>query len=279
MTALIAGCGDLGTQIGLLFADQGWDVHGIRRSPEKLPETINGIRADLGTQVPAVPPETEIVVMATAADERTEHAYRQAYLDALRNLLHGIRTSGAWPRRMLLISSTSVYGPQEGVVDEETPAHPATATGAILLQAEKLLRDQMPRATVLRLSGLYGPGRTRLIDQVRAGIAADRPDRYTNRIHRDDAAAATVHLTTRVDEPAPLYLGTDDEPAPRSAVLAFLAQQLDVPAPQTAVDTVTPPGGRRCSNARLTATGFRLRYPSFREGYEAVLAETGSRHP
>lgn len=281
MTVLIAGCGDLGTEAGLRFAAAGHRVMGWRRSPGKLPAQLEGAAVDLAGELPPIPADTEIVVMATAAAARTEAAYRSAYVDALRNLLDALERDGVRPRQLLLVSSTAVYGENDGgTVDERTPARPASATGRILLEAEELLHARVPSGVVLRLGGIYGPGRTRLIDQVRSGTAVvPDPPRPTNRIHRDDAAAAIVHLTTAVEAPEPVYLGVDEEPAELGEVLRFLAAELGVPEPPAGPDTSSRGGDKRCSSARLAATGFRFRYPTFREGYRAVLAGEGVRHP
>jgi len=281
MTVLIAGCGDLGTEAGLRFAAAGHRVVGWRRSPGKLPAQLEGAAVDLAGELPSIPADTEIVVMATAAAARTEAAYRSAYVDALRNLLDALERDGVRPRRLLFVSSTAVYGENDGgTVDERTPARPASATGRILLEAEELLHARVPSGVALRLGGIYGPGRTRLIDQVRSGTAVvPDPPRPTNRIHRDDAAAAIVHLTTAVEAPEPVYLGVDEEPAELGEVLRFLAAELGVPEPPTGPDTSSRGGDKRCSSARLAATGFRFRYPTFREGYRAVLAGEGVRHP
>lgn len=293
MTVLIAGCGDLGTEAGLRFAAAGHRVIGWRRSPEKLPAQLEGAAVDLTGPLPEIPADTDIVVIATAAAERTEAAYRSAYVDALANLLDAMEHDGVRPRRVLFVSSTAVYGENDGgEVDEATPARPSTATGKILREAEELLHARLPSAVVLRLGGIYGPGRTRLIDQVRQGTAViPDPPRLTNRIHRDDAAAAIVHLATAIEAPEPLYVGVDSEPAELGAVLRFLAAELGMPEPPAAAvaaerDGNNAPGGtnarggdKRCSNRRLISTGFRFRYPSFREGYRAVLAGDGVRHP
>ncbi|GER22786.1 hypothetical protein NCCP1664_12830 [Zafaria cholistanensis] len=308
MHVLIAGCGDLGTEAGLRFAAAGHTVTGWRRSPEKLPAPIQGVAADLTGELPAAPEDTGVVVITPAAPNRTEQAYRATYLGGVAHVLDALERGGIHPRRILLVSSTAVYGDAAGGwVDEDTPARPASATGAILREAEELLWVRRPDGIVLRLSGIYGPGRTRLIDQVRSGTAA-RPGRPqpTNRIHRDDAAAAIVHLTTAVTDPDPLYLGTDDEPAELADVLDFLAAELGLPgseppdpelrgsglpepapagqggAPASgAVPTGTPGrgGNRRLSNARLRGTGLGLEYPTYREGYRAMLAGRGVRHP
>ena len=280
MSVVIAGCGDLGTEIGLRLADLGHEVLGLRRRADLLPPPLAGLPVDLSTEAPELPGDVEHLVIATAADGRTPEDYRAAYHDGLRHLLDGVRASGALPRRALLFSSTAVCGDADGAeVTEDTPPDPATPTAEILLETEELFHEQFPHGTVLRLSGLYGPGRTRLIDKVRSGGAAGGAA-WTNRIHRDDAAAAAVHLLTMDAQPLTLYLGTDDEPAPERDVLEFLAWELGVPAPEDVPEADAPrSGSRKLSNRRLHESGFELRYPTYREGYRAVLAGEGVRHP
>jgi nucleoside-diphosphate-sugar epimerase len=132
-------------------------------------------------------------------------------------------------------------------------------------------------ATVIRFGGIYGPSRTRLIDSLRAGSATcvAQPPLYTNRIHRDDCAAALAHLMT-LAEPESLYLGVDDDPAPQCQVLGWLAARLGVAGPRVVAEQAAARGQRankRCRNTRLRASGFRFRYPSYRDGYRAMLAE------
>lgn len=281
MTVLIAGCGDLGTEIGLRFADLGHHVVGLRRNAGILPGAISGQSIDLSRQKPVVPPDTEIVVVAIAAGGPTPEAYRAAYVDGLRNLLDALDEARVTPRRVLLVSSTAVYDVSDGSwVDEQTPANPKPGTDAILFEAERMLHSRIPTAVVLRLAGVYGPGRERLITQVREGRATvSARSRHTNRIHRDDAAAAIVHLMLREEQPAPLYLGVDNAPVVSNDVLTFLAGELDLPEP-TAGETDSGRGGdKRLRNQLLLDTGFRFTYPSYREGYRAILAGRGTRHP
>jgi len=291
MTVLIAGCGDLGTEVGLRFAALGQHVVGLRRNATVLPAGIEGQSVDLSVAKPIVPSDTEIVIVAIAAGNPDPAVYRAAYVDSLRNLLDALDEARVTPRRVLLVSSTAVYDvSDESWVDEQTPANPRPGTDAILLEAERMLHARIPAAVVFRLSGIYGPGRERLIRQVREGRATvSASARHTNRIHRDDAAAAIVHLMQREEEPAPLYIGVDSAPVRINEVLIFLAAELGLPTPTPeTTPTADAPGptnesrrggDKRLRNRLLLETGFTFSYPTYREGYRAVLAGGSIRHP
>jgi nucleoside-diphosphate-sugar epimerase len=282
VTVLIAGCGDLGTQAGLLFAAQGHRVVGLRRSASVLPPDIEGRSVDLRTQVPVVDADTDVVVIALSAGQRTAEAYRATYLDGVRHVLDGLDAVGASPSRTILVSSTAVYNVTDGRwIDEEAEPTADSPTATVLRETEALLRQRVPKAVVLRLGGIYGPGRERLITQVREGTARiPAGSMFTNRIHRDDAAAAIVHLATLRGRPLEVCLGVDDEPAQLGDVLTFLAAELGVPAPGPGEGAPREGGGdKRISNALLRSTGFAFTYPTYREGYRALIAGTGTRHP
>ena len=121
---------------------------------------------------------------------------------------------------------------------------------------------------------------------MRAGAGLSAQSRHTNRIHRDDAAAAIVHLLLRPEQPAPLYLGVDNEPVRSDEVLSFLAAELGLPEP--ALNESEQPtrtresqrgGDKLLNNQLLRDTGFTFTYPTYREGYRAMLAGLGIRHP
>jgi nucleoside-diphosphate-sugar epimerase len=218
------------------------------------------------------------VFYTAAAGRGGEGSYRAVYVEGVRNLLDALARQSVAPRRIFFTSSTAVYGQSDGEwVDESSPTLPVDFRGRVLLEGERLLAEGPLAATVVRLGGIYGPGRTRLVESVRAGTARLAPGgpHYTNRIHRDDCAGALRHLA-ELAGPAGLYLGVDDEPADRAEVLRWLAERLGVPAPRVEADadaTADARGGsKRCSNARLRAAGYELRYPTFREGYAALMA-------
>ena len=275
---LIAGCGDLGIALGQLLIAQGCDVTGLRRSAAPLPAGMRCVQADVVSPptlsgLAALRPQ--ILVYSVAADAQTDASYRSHYVDGLRHMLAAL--ADVELRQVFFVSSTRVYGQEiqgqdSGLwLDETTPAMPADFGGEHLLQAEALLAG-LP-GTALRLSGIYGPGRHRLLALARQPQSWPAQNPWTNRIHRDDAAAFIAALISRRLDGAGLedcYLVTDGCPAPQYAVLQWLAQQLNVDAS----DVTAPPatGGKRLRNARMLATGFRLRYPDYRAGYAAEIA-------
>ena len=261
---LIAGCGDLGNRIpGML---QGWQVSGLRRNIARLGKDIVPLRADLSD--PATLNDAagfwDAVIYTATPAERTPEGYRQAYVDGLRNLAECIETP-----RLVMVSSTAVYGQDEGEwVDEAAPTAPARFNGEILLEAERV--THAAGGIVVRFSGIYGPGREYLIRKVQRGPVACRrePPIWTNRIHADDCAAVLAHLV-ELDAPDRLYVASDARPASRWEVLEWLAERLDAPGPVEAQDGAGQ--GKRVCADRLLATGVELRYPDFRSGYGEIL--------
>lgn len=209
--------------------------------------------------------------------------YRAIYVDALGNVLDALGTRP--PRLFLYTGSTSVYGQSDGGwVTEETPPQPTTDGVRVLLEAEHLLADRaagrFPSA-IVRFSGIYGPGRSHLLDLLRAGgaILPGRPDAWMNRIHRDDAAAALEHLLLHppTTPGCGVFNATDDEPARQGDVVAWLCGKLGRTPPRFDESAGPPRHGagagasRRISNTRLRAAGWRPAYPTYREGFAAQL--------
>jgi nucleoside-diphosphate-sugar epimerase len=286
MKVLIAGCGDVGTALGLRLAGAGHEVWGLRRDPTWLsaaPPEIQPLAADLTepATLAALPGGLEAVAYTAAAGASTEPAYQAAYVQGLANLLGVLAARGEPIRRVLFTSSTAVYGQAAGEwVDETSPTEPPGFSGRTLLEAERVLAEGPYPGIAVRLGGIYGPGRTRLLRQVLAGEARlPAEPAYTNRIHRDDCAGLLAHLLA-LPAPQPLYLGVDHDPADLRDVYLWLAEQLGAPPPQAAEPgAATSPGARtragskRCNNARLLASGYRFLYPTFREGYGEMIRE------
>jgi nucleoside-diphosphate-sugar epimerase len=288
MRVLIAGCGYVGSELARRLGAEGDDVFGLRRRPEGLPPGVKAIAADLSDSATlrGLPDDLDAVVYAASADAFDDGAYRAAYVDGLRNLLGALAESGGRPGRVLYASSTAVYAQNAGEwVDESSETEPRSFSGQRVLEGERVLLGAGVPGTVLRLGGIYGPGRTRLVESVRSGRAVVRAGEphYTNRIHRDDAAGALAHLL-RLPAPLPVYLGVDREPADEALVLRWLADRLGVTPPpvepaeplatgrEDAAGARRPRGSKRCANDRLLASGYRFLWPTFREGYGALIA-------
>lgn len=271
-TVLIAGCGDLGQRVGRLLLERGYRVIGLRRQVATLPAGIEPLAADLAAAPPRLPAIDQVVFCA-APDGPDEMAYRRVYETAWRNLLAALAGASRPPGRVLLVTSTRPYAQTDGAwVDEDSPVSAHDAQAACLLDAESRLRDSGLPGVVLRPAGLYGAGEGPLLRSLRegrAGIAAGQPQ-WRNRIHRDDAARAIVHLLG-LPGPAPVYLGVDCEPTDHAAMLRELAGWIGAPAPQVLDHLASGSANRRCRNARLLASGFRFLYPTWREGYRALL--------
>jgi nucleoside-diphosphate-sugar epimerase len=272
---LIAGCGYVGSALAARLAAEGHEVYGMRRNPAALPPGVRPVAADLRdpATLDDLPTGVTAVFYTAAADGGSDDEYRAAYVDGPRNLLAALVARGERPRRVVFTSSTSVYGQAAGEwVDEDSPTEPEGFGGRRMLEGEALVRGGPFPGVVLRLGGIYGPGRTSYIDRVRSG-AAECPAEttYTNRIHRDDCAGALRHLML-LHAPLPVYVGVDRAPADTCEVMRWLASTLGRPAPARA----TSPATRRRSNKRgrsdrLVASGYEFIYPTYREGFAALL--------
>lgn len=279
---LILGCGDIGERLaGQLPAEQ-FQVTGLRRHPPATDTANVHYRACDVTDRAALAASlgegfAQIVITMTPA-ERSDEGYRRAYVATCENLLHSLRAQKQTPELIVFVSSSGVYGQHDGSwVDETSPAEPANFSGKRLLEAEQLIATSGFAYCIVRFSGIYGPGRNRLIEQVRQGRAV-LSGSYTNRIHADDCAGVLAHLLQRQargQSVAHLYLASDSKPAPMAEVVAWLSMQLKTDRAIFAPEQPSERGNKRCSNQRLLASGFQLRYPDYQQGYSAVLRELG----
>ena len=278
-SVVIAGCGDVGTRLGVKLAAEGWTVYGLRRHPENLPSALIPLAADLAdTACPSAWPRSapNYLVFCATPDTGTEAAYRATYVEGLQHVLGWLEQTGQKPYRVLFVSTRSVYGLQEGEwVDETSPCMPEGYSGRIMLEAEEIALNSHVPATVVRMAGIYGPGREWLLNQVRAGYQVPAsPPQYGNRIHADDAAGLLAFLLQKDDAAtplAPLYLGVDNSPVPLHDVVTGLRDLLGVTHTGTAA-VIRRAGSKRCRNTRARRLGWEPHYPSWREGYAALLA-------
>lgn len=279
---LIAGCGDLGLRVAQLLAIENstnlsW---GLRRQPNldsthDIP-SFTWIAADL-TQPDTLrdlPKDITHVLYTAAPNARTEADYRAVYREGLERLVLAVAAPSL--QRVLFVSSTAVYGAHGAQwIDEDTPTAPKSFNGRVLLETEQWLYKQNTQFETLslRLSGIYGPGRSYLLERLRTGQATApmTESHWVNRIHIEDAAAAVVHLMN-LPNPKPIYLVTDSTPLPMRVLYDALAKLVGGPTPP-AGDAPASIGSKRLSNARLRDSGFTLKWPDSREGHAALMSE------
>ncbi len=269
---LVAGAGYVGSALAAQLARAGTEVYALRRNPGRPSKRVKPIAADLTFPSTLVDlPEVDAIVYSAGPDGRSDEAYRAAYVDGLRHVLESPSVQRHPPRRLLMTSSTGVYSQASGEwVDESSPAEPVDFSGQRLIEGENIGPEHDIETVVVRLGGIYGPGRTGLLERVRRGeVTVPTEPRYTNRIHLTDCVGLLAHLLG-LDSPEGLYLGVDDDPADRREVITWLAERTGAPPPAAAESEITR-GNKRCRNARVRASGYELKLPSYREGYAELI--------
>jgi nucleoside-diphosphate-sugar epimerase len=274
MRLLIAGCGDVGNVLATALLQDGHTVYGLKRDISTLPEGVRPVKADLldPDTLNDLPADFDHLVFMPTPARRDQASYEAIFITGWNNLWESLRRV---PDRVLMVSSTAVYGEADGgIVDEETEPRPTGFNGKVLLEMEKTAAHCTENLVIVRISGIYGPGRERLI---RLAVSENleiqqTPPYFTNRIHRDDAAMALKHLL-EIENPQTLYLATDDLPVAKYEVVEWLAGIQGGVSPKGIVVDEQASSGKRVSNRRLRESGFNLSYPDYRAGYAAVIKQ------
>ena len=282
MTKLIVGCGYLGKRVARAWRGEGDHVVAMTRSHARAAllasEGLRPLVADLLQPETLVDlPKAATILFAVARDPDSTIPAHSLYVDGLQNLIGALPSP---PDRFIMISTTGVYGDVAGVkVDETTVCQPRREGGIACLAAEEALRDGPlgARSIILRLGGIYGPGRIPRLAEIRGGhpIAAPRNGRL-NLIHVDDAVRV-VQAAEQVPPPR-LYVVTDNQPPTRGDYLAEIARLLGAPPPSYAPVANSPATQRAGSDKHAASDklfaelNVSLAYPSYREGLAAILS-------
>ncbi len=269
--ALIIGCGYIGLPLALELQKQGAAVTAWVHSPATaqaldargFSKIVVGSVADQKIWS-GLDDDYDLMIHCASSGRGGEVAYEEVFLQgAVMMSAYQARARG------FFVSSTSVYGQSDGgVVTEDSPAEAATATAKILQSAEKVARGA--GITVVRSSGIYGPGRGVLFDKLKRGEAVIEGDgrRWMNQIHQRDLVGALLHLAA-MDIEAEIYNASDDTPVTQLDYYAWCAEFLGRPLPPFGPVNLQRKRGltnKRVSNAKLRATGWAPIYPSYREG-------------
>lgn len=291
-SVFIFGCGYVGTALAQYLIGEGVRVGALTRNQEKAVRLRElGVGEVIEAELDSTAWHAEVngryaaVVNCVSSAGGGLEGYRKSYVEGQRSILEWAQSQAI--QTYVYTSSTSVY-PQDGgvTVDESADTSKAPPTGQVILESEAMLADaadRLGRWFVLRLAGIYGPERHYLLNQLReeAGEIPGSGDYALNMIHRDDIVAAMcAALRAKPAVASGIYNIADDAPSTKAEVLAWLAEQLGLPAPKFNPDQVSERlkrrGGRMphryVSNAKARAQlDWQPQYPSYREGYAALL--------
>ncbi|MBX9469591.1 MAG: SDR family oxidoreductase [Rhizobium sp.] len=284
MRVMIFGAGYSGKAIGKLLHEQGASVAGTTRSAEKGKALEDaGIRpfvfdgASLSEPLLAELAETTHLVQSIAPGSEGDPLIRlcgDAGIEALMPKLEWIA----------YLSTVGVYGDHHGAwVNEETELKPVSVRSVERVEAEQAwqvvaARDDLPLA-ILRLSGIYGPGRNTFINLAN-GTARRlvKKDQVFNRIRVEDIASAIGFLGG--PNTGGIFNVTDDLPSPPQDVVTEAARLMNMEAPpEQPFETadLTPMArsfygeNKRVSNAKIKSLGFNFRYPNYHESLADLL--------
>lgn len=294
-SVMIFGCGYVGSALAEALIARGVRVGALTRNSEKAARLRQmGLSEVVEAQLEsedwhaALCGDYAAVVNCVSSAGGGLAGYRQSYLQGQASILKWAQSQSI--QRYIYTSSTSVY-PQDGgvIVDESASTEGAPETGQVLLEAERLLGESEALGAwyVLRLAGIYGPGRHYLLDLLRRGDSTipGAGDYTLNLIYREDIVGAILRILSAEQAlPSGAYNLADDAAPSKAELVSWLSAQLGLEAPTFDPDTVSPRlrrrGGRmpdrRISNAKFKAvSGWTPQYPSYREGYSAGLLESG----
>ncbi len=292
---LVLGCGYLGRILVAEALEKGMSVLAVSRNVDTLAsvasqgaETVCGL-VDGDSWHEAAGGDVDFVVNCVSSAGGGLVGYRQSYID-------GNVSLGSWAKqvgfsgRAIYTSSVSVYGDAGGEwVDEESGPAPANERGMIMRESEDVFLNGLSgaRAVVLRLAGLYGPGRHLMLDRLRLG-EAELPgwgDYYLNLVRIEDVASSIWACLESQEPVSGTFTVVDDEPSLKQDMAVWIAGRVGNPAPVFTGEADASgrssrrlgengrPANRRISNAALkAAAGWSPRFPSFREGFGDLLS-------
>lgn len=286
---VVLGCGYVGTAVARAALARGAKVTALTRNEVKADslrtlgcEVVVGSLSDDAWHQ-KIPGAVDGVLNCVSSGGGGLDGYRDSYVAGMRSVM-------TWASRrniatMIYTGSSSVYPQDEGeTVDENSSTTGAGERAALLLEAEAILLGNLPegaRGFVLRLTGIYGPERSRLLDKVRAGEPLEgEPERWLNLVHRDDICSAVF---AAFEAPSPCAGGvfnvTDNGTATKGEMARWLADKVNAPAPRFGAEgrrlRAGAGVGRIVSNDKIKEQlGWRPAYPTFREGFSALLKKS-----
>jgi len=292
---LIFGCGALGSRVARRWHDAGARVTIVTRSAAKAeqfrrqgyqPLVADITRPETLTELPTA----KIILYCVGFDRSAGNTIHQVYAGGMRHVLS--RSPSPATARLIYVSTTGVYAPvpgpaaQQAWVDEQWPTRPQRSGAKASLAAEQQLTGHPlgKRAIILRMAGLYGPGRISYQEKIRAGQPlAVPPESWLNLIHMDDAAAVVLaagNWSGGNCQGPEIFNVADGNPVLRGEYYREVARRLDAPEPQFITPNANHPAttraatNKRICNLKLFQTlAIKLSFPTYREGLAAILPQ------
>jgi nucleoside-diphosphate-sugar epimerase len=285
-SVIIFGCGFVGMELARRCLELGWSVSALTRNPQKVAEakdlglyTVQGNLHESGWW-DELPGNFDHVVNCVGAASPSIDGYRDSYLKGMHSVLGWIKQNGSRVNNLVFTSSSSVYPQTDGsLVNEKSDTSGASDRGQILVNAEQAClhasAELARRRSVIRFSGLYGPGRHLLVDKIRRGDPMSGcPQRILNLIHRDDAASALLAILEAEDSvDGGIFNACDGQHATRGEIANWVAGRVGVQAPEF-IGAPEDHGPNRCvENSKIKKVfGWVPRFADFQTGYEDFLA-------
>jgi nucleoside-diphosphate-sugar epimerase len=290
---VIFGCGYVGSAVARAAVAAGARVEALTRNSEKAGALRSqGLSKVVVAELSSSDWHGQLedgadFVVNCVSSGGGQDGYRQSYVNGMTSILAWGGQSGTPIGTMLYTSSTSVYPQGNGaLVEENAPAKGATPNGSIIRESELLLQNAptsvLRRWFVLRLAGIYGPGRHHLLTQLREGVTSlgGSGSHRLNLIHRDDIVSAAMACLNAPDAiESQIFNVADKAAAPREEVVRWLADQLHRAMPVFDGVPGTRRGGepmpdRVISSGKIQRIlGWQPKYPDYRAGFRGILKE------
>jgi len=280
---VIFGCGYLGSELARQAIELGWHISAVTRNADTAASLNDAgvhkvVVADLDDDSWSgeIDSTQDYVVNCVGAASNDLDGYLKSYVDGQDSVVKWARDGKVGT--YVFTSSTSVYPQTERqLIDETASSDGVSERGGLLLAAEQLGfpgGGGIGRSFILRLAGLYGPGRHLFLESVRNGVTQSGDgDRILNLIHRDDATSAILAVLQAGDNNiGRIYNLSDGNPSSRAEIAEWLAEKLGVDAPSFAGNDGSDASNRKISNNRIRdELNWSPAFPSFREGYNSIL--------
>jgi len=283
---LVLGAGYVGGALLAALAGSGARLSALTRNPNTArhlqEQGVSVIQADLASDDwhAKLPDGADLILNSVGSGGVGLDAYRHSYVDGMASLLRWCRRAPVG--HVVYTSSISVYAAGGGaLVDESGALVTEAGPSSVLAEAEALLMQSKPgpaRRHILRLAGIYGPGRHRFLDQLASGeLVSGHGDRHLNLIHLHDIVSAVLSVWLSSNSvPDRIFNVVDDGCATRAEIAAWLAGRLGVAPPRFSGEAA--PGRSRVPPDRIidnrlikSEVGWSPSFPGYREGYGALL--------